>query len=99
MLDARTGSMPAVRTNNARITYCSAVANPPTSRNLPNWGSTGMARVRCETLPEVANNVGSQPVRDRQREPPPESDERAVLRIEGVVVRNLVPAEERVLVV
>src|SRR5215510_6787972 len=99
MLDARTGSIPAVCTNNARTTYCSAVANAPTRRNLPNCGSTGIARVRCEPLPEVANNVGSQPVRDRQREPPPKSDEGAVLRIERVRVRDLVPAEERVLVV
>src|SRR5215470_8046367 len=99
MLDARTGSSPAVCTNNARTTYCSAVANPPTRRNLPNWGSTGMARVRRESLAEVANNVGPQPVRDRQRQPPPESDESAVLRVERVRVRNLVPAEKRVLVV
>src|SRR5262245_12284837 len=99
MLDARTGSISAVCTNNARTTYCSAVANPPTSRNLPNWGSTGMARVQCEPLPEVANNVGTQAVRDRQREAPPEGDEGTILRIERVRVRDLVPAQERVLVV
>src|SRR6185369_5995838 len=61
-------------------------------------GRRGMFANRSGGSSEIADDVRSQPIRDASRQPPPQTNERAILRIRGIVLRNGVAAIETILV-